>query len=300
MIEDLASHRRCIERVRSKWPAFNEKRKDRLAQQKRYGAAEKVAENILEDLFTEVLDWPLSDFNNQVEYANVLLTSLGIKYLILEVKRPGAFKWNRRAIDAALDQALRYANEQKVKCIGVSDGVMLYAADVVHGGIKDRIWVSIESQDAPPALWWLSVHGIYRPRQGPFLSNIPETTQEELPPDGLPAETLLHPKYKIPARCFAYIGNAGDPRTWKLPYCNFDGSIDLKRLPKAIQAILSNYRGTKVSGIPEDAIPDVLVRLARAASTLGKMPEQGGDTAQIYHQLDGVLEQLGRKEVVVH
>ena len=26
------------------------------------------------------------------------------------------------------------------------------------------------------------------------------------------------------------------------------------RLPKAIQAILSNYRGTRVSGIPEEAV----------------------------------------------
>ncbi len=42
---------------------FLEKRLQRLKQQDRHGgiASEKVAENIIEDLFTEVLDWELSD-----------------------------------------------------------------------------------------------------------------------------------------------------------------------------------------------------------------------------------------------
>jgi hypothetical protein len=43
------------------------KRDQRLARQRRFGtAAEKVAENVLEDLFTMVLDWHLSEVNNQV------------------------------------------------------------------------------------------------------------------------------------------------------------------------------------------------------------------------------------------
>ena len=57
---------------------------------------------------------------------------------------------------------------------------------------------------------------------------------------------------------------------------------------------MSNYRGTKVSGIPEPAIPDVLVRLALAAVRAGKMPHQTGDPAPAYQQLADVLEQLGR------
>src|SRR5689334_24034312 len=131
MAEDLASCRRCIERIRSAWPAFLEKRHDRMRQQERHGAAaEKVAENIAEDLFTGVLDWAIGDVNNQVDYADIVLTRLGIKYLILEAKRPGSLAWNRRAVDAALDQARRYADVQKVKCIGVTDGLMLYAADI--------------------------------------------------------------------------------------------------------------------------------------------------------------------------
>ena len=72
-----------------------------------------------------------------------------------------------------------------------------------------------------------------------------------------------------------------------------------KRLPKAIQAILSNYRGTKVSSVPERDIPDVLVRLARAAMSLGRMPYQSGNTAAVYVQLEAVLRQLGRLDEVL-
>jgi hypothetical protein len=61
----------------------------------------------------------------------------------------------------------------------------------------------------------------------------------------------------------------------------------------AIQAILSNYRGTKVSGIPEADIPAVLLRLAEVATSLGRMPHQRGDAAEIYRQLADALEQLG-------
>jgi hypothetical protein len=164
------------------WRPFLEKRCEWLQQQERHGtAAEKVVEHILQDLFTEVLDWPLSDLNNQIGFANLLLTSLGIKYLLVEVKRPGAWAWNYRAVEAALGQATRYADEQKVKCVGVSDGVMLYAADIQHGGWHDRVFVSLESQEPPESLFWLSVHGIYRPRgdsEVAALHLLPEALQE--------------------------------------------------------------------------------------------------------------------------
>ena len=56
-LENLASHRRCAERIQASWPGFITKREQRLEQQRRLGeASEKVAENILEDLFTTVWD----------------------------------------------------------------------------------------------------------------------------------------------------------------------------------------------------------------------------------------------------
>jgi ferredoxin-NADP reductase len=71
------------------------------------------------------------------------------------------------------------------------------------------------------------------------------------------------------------------------------GAVDAKRLPKAVQAILSHYRGRKVSGIPEEAIPAVLARLARAARQAGHMPPEACNPAPIYRQLAEALEQLG-------
>lgn len=302
MVEELATYHNCITRINACWRAFLQKRADRLKPQGHFGAvAEHVAKNILEDLFTIVLDWTISDINYQVDYADMVITRLGVKYLIIEAKHPGALAWNRRAVELALDQALRYASEQKAKCIGISDGVMLYAADVEHGGLRDRIFVSLESTEPPETLWWLSAHGIYRPRresQDAALHLLPEVAQEQMVEAVPVARILLHPKYNIPAHCFAYVGQADDPATWKLPYRLADGSIDLKRLPKAIQAILSNYRGAKVSSIPEADIPEVLVRLGQAAARLGRMPHQCGKPTATYQQLADVLEQLGRLDEI--
>ena len=217
MVKDLASYKRCMERIHAKWPAFLEKRKARLKQQERHGvAAERVTENILEDLFTAVLDWCLSDINYQVGYADLVLTRLGIKHLIVEAKRPGALAWNRQAVHAALDQAIRYADEQTVRCVAVSDGLMLYAADIRHGGLQDRVFVSLDSPEPAENLWWLSVHGIYRPceeAKDASLRLLLDAAEPAATPAEVAGEELLHPKYKIPARCFAYVGDAGDPNT---------------------------------------------------------------------------------------
>jgi hypothetical protein len=215
---------------------------------------EKIAENILEDLSTRVLDWNLADVNLQVGRADIILSELGIKRLVrLEVKRPGTLAWHRQAVEKALDLARGYAASQKVGAVAVSDGNMLYAADIVHGGLRDRIFVSLDRSDPPLDLWWISVHGIYRPCEAPttsILASAPPPADPVSMVGEVDAE-LLQPKYHLPARCFAYVGRADSPGTWKLPYLVADGMPDLKRLPKAIQSILSNYRGVKVS-IPRE------------------------------------------------
>ena len=148
------------------WADFQAKRWERLAQQARSGtAAEKVAENILEDLFTMVLDWRLSEVNVQAGYAGLALSRLGAKQLIVEVRGPGALAWNERAIDLALAQARRSADGQRVKAIAISDGIMLYARDIIQGGHRDRLFTRLDEPWAPEDLWWLSVDGIYRPRE---------------------------------------------------------------------------------------------------------------------------------------
>lgn len=290
----LSSYRRCTDRIHAAWPSFVSRRAERLGQGLFDAPVEKVAENILEDLFTQVLDWNLADVNLQVGRADIVLSELGIKRLVLEVKRPGSLSWHRVAVNAALDQALGYASAQKVGAVAVSDGQMLYAADVTHGGLRDRIFVTLAAQEPPSDLWWVSVHGIYREYPKPIVTvpTAPESAQTESDEPDPEGETLHH-KYQLPARCFAYVGAADNQATWKLPYLQVDGTPDLKRLPKAIQSILSNFRGVKVS-IPRDAIADVLVRLGKAASSARKMPCQFGTTADAYVNAHQALDQLGR------
>jgi hypothetical protein len=64
--------------------------------------------------------------------------------------------------------------------------------------------------------------------------------------------------------------------------------------PKEVPAVLSNYRGVKVSSVPERAIPDVLVRLAPAAASVGRMLHQWGDADPVHLQLAEALDQLRR------
>ena len=282
----LAVYRRCAERLTTQWERFREMRADRL---RHGGETERVAEAILEDLFTEVLDWSKGDIAYQVGLADIVLSKNLAKYLVVEVKRPGTLWFGRHTVESAIRQARRYADEQKISRIAASDGRFLYAADIEHSTRKDRVLIDLECTEPPHGLWWLSVHGVYRPCEDPVVwPAVPEQTA--IVRDGkIPA--LLHPKYQLPAECFAYVGNAGDPHTWKLPYRQGDGHIDGKRLPKAIQALLSNYRGAKVGGIPEKALGAVLKTLGRAAAAEGRMPPVTIDPAPIYCELARVLEQ---------
>jgi len=141
-----------------------------------------------------------------------------------------------------------------------------------------------------------SVDGIYRPREdlagGPGLLPVPATDAASQPSSA--EGELLDSKYHLPASCFAYVGDPVHPSSWHLPYRLADGSVDHARLPKAIEAILSNYRGGHVTSIPERAIPDVLVCLGRAAHSLGRMPGQAPEPAPAYMALARALDQLGR------
>lgn len=292
MLEQLASFQKIKQRVKESWPLFQEKRKLRLKQIERDGGgSEKIAEGILEDLFTVVLDWNLSDINYQIQYADMLLTSNSIKQLIIEAKHPNHFSINiMNNIDRTLEQAMRYAQQQSVNKIAISDGTMLFAADIEYGALKERVYISLDGdfREELFELWWISLHGIYRKRENyiPKLKrNFEETNIEQS------NDLYLHPKYKVSASCFAYVGDPNRSTSWKLPYLLQNGTPDPKRLPKAISAVTANYRGVKVKDIPEQAIIGVLKRLAEAAEKLGKMPQQNPKTTDCYKQLAEVLEQ---------
>ncbi len=275
-----------MQKISSNWPKFCELRVQHLSQAERFGAApEKIAEEIIRDLFTLVLDWSVDSFNYQLKHSDIVLTSPGIKWIVIEAKRPGLLTYKPSRIEMAFNQVLRYAAEQKIRCAAICDGNVLFAKDVQAGGTKDRVFVDLRSNTPPNELWWLSLHGIYRPCDEP-QENSDFTSSRSA--DGISHDLeldLTHPKYKIPARCFAYVGNFSDVKTWKLPYLHFDGSVDLKRLPLAISSILKTYRGERVKTIPEPAMPEVLIRLAKAANKIGKLPVRLPDNPVTNYEL---------------
>jgi len=99
---------------------------------------------------------------------------------------------------------------------------------------------------------------------------------------------LLHPKYHLPASSFAYVGDEGKPATWKLPYRHGDGSIDARRLPLAIEAMIGSYRGRRAR-VPASARHEVLEQLARAADEIGRMPPKAAHPKPLYRKLAAAL-----------
>lgn len=283
---ELARQHRCVEQIRARWPVFLAARQAHLRSRGTgQTPAEKVAENILCDLFTKVLDWATEQVRLQENRVDLLLTRLGIKYLIVETKRPGSFD-GPAGIDRALTQARRYAEELNVERIAVSDGCILQAHDLSGVSLLPRLQVHLSDSIPPDDLWWLSTRGIYRRPQAALSGK-----SQQLPGD----EHLLHPKYQLPARCFAFVGHPDRPATWKLPYLRLDGTVDGRRLPKAIQSVLRDYRGEQVR-LPEEQVPDVLGRLACAAGRQGRMPHQDPTPAPIYQALQDTLRQMGRPD----
>lgn len=116
---NLASYRACVARLRTAWPKLLETRNDRL----RHGdESEKVAEAIIEDLLTGVLDWDKGDLAYQLEYADIVLSQNLQKHLVIEVKKPGTLRLGRQSLATALEQARRYADAQHITRVAVTDG----------------------------------------------------------------------------------------------------------------------------------------------------------------------------------
>lgn len=305
-VTKLAVYRRCAERMVERWPLFQQYRTERFrVYEHGMVASEQVTVAILNELFTGVLDWGPGDLNPEIEHADLVITRNGIRMLIIEMKRPGALK-SRKAVDETLDQGWGYAARQRVKCVAVSDGTHLYAADILQGGLRPRVGCRLDQSDPPAALWWLSVYGITRaPDAADWWhqhegEDLDAEDEAELPSDRSVIEQL-DSKYRLPARCFAYVGDHADPRTWKLPYRTPDGAVDRGRLPQAIRSIVDQNRGQRVKArsVPDGAVPDVLVRLGNAAFEAGRLPSQNPGTSPTYVMLVERLEQLGRLHEVI-
>jgi hypothetical protein len=92
----------------------------------------------------------------------------------------------------------------------------------------------------------------------------------------------------LPAAAYAYVGDAGNPATWKLPYRHADGSVDRRRLPLAIEAMIETYRGRRAN-VPQEARHAVLQKLAAAADEIGRMPPHAAHPAPLYRKLAAAL-----------
>ena len=302
-VRNLSGFNRFNLGLDDRWRVFAGRRQTHLAQALRYGSVpEKVAEDILKDFFTIVLDWQLSDVNNQVKYADMVLTHQGLKRLIVEVKRP-TLQLDKPSLNRALEQAYRYAQEQRVSTIAVSDGGLLYVAQIINGGIEDRVTIRLDTPSPTPNLYWISVDGIKRPVE--HLAYVDRSDDKKIDANNViihevlqEDDQLLHPKHKRPSWCFAYVGNPLKTSTWRLPYLNADGSVDTAHLPGAIRAITGNYRGAHNKTVPESAIPDVLVRLGKAAWKANKMPGQVPNPIESYQSLYDDLYQLNRLDEI--
>ena len=214
MSENLASKRKLLERARNNWDEFQDRRKQYLTQMHlRDGGSEKITENILLDLFTLVLDWPLANLDYQSGWCDIILVDTGIKRLLIEAKYPGKFS-SSKAMEQALSQVTGYSSTQKVNLVAVSDGNRLFAIDLLEGKTCKRVDVNLDGEFSEE-LWFLSRHGIYRST---------ESKGDTKSLDFLSGETL-HPKHKIPSKCFAYVGNPLQTSTWSLPYLNSKGYV---------------------------------------------------------------------------
>ncbi|MCL4392517.1 hypothetical protein M1145_00015 [Patescibacteria group bacterium] len=292
-MENQAKYIKFLERLNTNWKDFKIKRKDFLVQNERFGKTpEKVTENILSYLFTEVLDWDLRDINYQVDYADIEITKLGIKRIVIEAKRPGGITWNILQLEKHINQALRYAYKQKISTIGVCDGNKLYILNVEGGSTTPRIFIPLDAEEPHEDLYYISKNGIDKKKTISVNFN---KDKEEKTVHNQNSETndeLLNKQYKLPARCFAYIGDPNNPYTWKLPYLENNGTIRIKRLQSAIQSIVTNFRGGQVKDIPEKYIPGVLIKLAKAAKDVGKLDPDNPKMANCYRQLYNAIKQM--------
>lgn len=114
------------------------------------------------------------------------------------------------------------------------------------------------------------------------------------------ADELLHPKHRLPARCFAYVPSLENPETWSLPYRRTDGSVDTRRLPGAVNAVVRRYRGTELTKVPEADVASVLVRLGKAALEIGKLTaEMPCTSSNASDHFGAALHQVGKFDEVM-
>jgi hypothetical protein len=199
------AHHLFLTRLRRAWPAFLKRRTERLHTKDDQGkVAEKVVENILEDLLVRVLDWSLGEIAYQSGKADMALVDRGRVMMVLEAKSPKGEIWPRRSFEAALDQANGYAKRHHADIVGVSDGRLLYVEDIMDGHGRARLLVRLDALEPDEELWWLSWQGIRKRRN--------DIAADSNPLNSVTGE-LTRPRTRWTHRVWARHGALG-PQAW--------------------------------------------------------------------------------------
>ena len=127
-------------------------------------AARQAVGTVLRELFVLALDWPRSALRARPGFADVILSHKGVNHLVIEVTPPSSLRDHPAPLTERLERLWQYATREKIPCLGITDGVTLYVADVEQGRLHSRLQVSLTAPIPPVALWWLSRSGIHRPR----------------------------------------------------------------------------------------------------------------------------------------
>ncbi len=257
--------------------------------------SEKVTENILGALFTQVLGWPMRDLHWQLGRADLVVASHQQKHLVIETKKPGKFARVPEVVQA-LRQVYRYAAEQNLEQAAVTDGFLFLQMARRRNGWVPRVVFRLDSPESPAvAIGLLSPDGIHkkssRGLDESLLARLGFRSVEN--EDWRELSGAVHEKLALPAYCFAFVGEYGNPGTWKFPYRHPDGSPDEVRLPRAIRAVLALLREPRDDTLPREALPTVVGKLSRAAWEAGKCPSPGIRTAPSYHALAAMAGRLG-------
>jgi hypothetical protein len=158
---DPTQRHRFVEEMRGRWPGFLARRHEHLqAYASGRTPSRRTTENILRDLLTTVLDWSAHQVRLQ-DSGSLLLSRLGAKYLVVEIKEPGSLDGPGK-VSRALWPAVRQAESLKARRVAVTDGDLFDAHDLDATGMSPRVRLHLSDPAPPDDLWWLSTRGIPR------------------------------------------------------------------------------------------------------------------------------------------
>ena len=278
------------ERIREEWSKFREFRAGTYRHLLNGRTlSERDVEAVFESLVTGPLGYSPAQIDRQPDFADYVLLSRDQKLAIVEAKGWEAFRTDG-SLRGALSQAAAYADRHRVKCLFAFDGQVIALAIRQDKNIVVIVELKVDGQDPPDDLFFFTEYGLSKVPNQPLYSFCSESCPS-------PNEYKTHHGASLHYTCFAYLGDLRDKATWKMPYRNADMSVDIRRIDKAVNYLLSpgGYRGATATdrSVPEAASVDVAKKLARAYKEINKWDDpkcKPVERLRQYLQQKGVTE----------